>query len=148
MTISLGTLISHLLAAPVRLYQKFISPALPPSCRYAPTCSNYALEALEVHGPLKGLLLGTWRILRCNPWSLGGVDHVPPKGRWRPDEWVPPEDWAGHLDLDPPFPMGLDRIEGWNDGVEAGHGGGPALVDETSPDNSGLTAGAAGTHNH
>ena len=53
--------------APVRFYQRFISPALPASCRYYPTCSAYAVTALKVHGPLKGLLLALWRLLRCNP---------------------------------------------------------------------------------
>ena len=80
----------------VRGYQKFISPALGPRCRYYPSCSNYMLEALRVHGAIKGLLLGTWRVLRCNPWSLGGVDHVSEKGKWKAPEWIPPDDWVGH----------------------------------------------------
>lgn len=63
-------------------YQKFISPALPPRCRYFPSCSTYALESLEIHGLLKGTLLSIWRILRCNPISRGGVDYVPDKGKW------------------------------------------------------------------
>ncbi len=85
--------------APIRLYQKLISPMLPPRCRYYPSCSSYAVQAIEVHGVLKGTTLGAWRVLRCNPWSLGGVDHVPPKGEWKAPEWVPPDDWAGY-DLD------------------------------------------------
>ncbi len=48
------------------------------ACRFTPTCSNYMIEALRVHGPLKGLALGLWRILRCNPFSRGGDDPVPP----------------------------------------------------------------------
>ncbi|OKL48545.1 membrane protein insertion efficiency factor YidD [Boudabousia liubingyangii] len=71
----------------IRGYQKHISAGRPRKCRYYPTCSGYAVEALQTHGLLKGLTLGTWRILRCNPWSLGGVDPVPEKGRWRVKEF-------------------------------------------------------------
>ena len=88
--------ISVIFLVPVRLYQRFISPALPPRCRYHPTCSNYLIEAVEVHGVTKGGLLGFARVLRCNPWSRGGVDHVPEKGSWKAPEWEPPADWAGH----------------------------------------------------
>lgn len=83
-------------------YQRWISPAFPRRCRYYPTCSQYALDAFRVHGFVKGFLLGSWRVLRCNPWSLGGVDHVPPKGGWRAPEWVPPDDWVGHDIEGPP----------------------------------------------
>lgn len=75
--------LTRVLVAPVRFYQRFISPALPASCRYYPTCSAYAVTALEVHGPIKGMLLALWRLLRCNPLTRGGVDHVPDKGQWR-----------------------------------------------------------------
>lgn len=72
---------SHLLRrifiAPIRLYQRTISPWLGPHCRFRPTCSNYAIEAIRRHGVLKGLALGTWRILRCHPFSKGGYDPVP-----------------------------------------------------------------------
>ena len=54
------------------------------------------------------LILGAWRLLRCNPWSHGGVDHVPARGRWKPEAWVPPDDWAGHDNWERPAPMGLD----------------------------------------
>ncbi|MCI6278507.1 MAG: membrane protein insertion efficiency factor YidD [Porphyromonas sp.] len=73
----IGALLSALLIFPIRLYQKFISPLLPPSCRFTPTCSAYAVEALKKHGPVKGLLLAVWRILRCNPWGGSGYDPVP-----------------------------------------------------------------------
>ena len=63
----------------IKGYQKFISPLLGDNCRFYPTCSAYAIEALRVHGALKGSLLATWRILRCNPWSRGGYDPVPEK---------------------------------------------------------------------
>jgi putative membrane protein insertion efficiency factor len=61
---------------PIRLYRRFVSPMLPSSCRYWPTCSQYMLQAIQRHGVLKGGLMGAWRILRCNPWSKGGVDPV------------------------------------------------------------------------
>lgn len=63
----------------VRCYQRYISPCKPPCCRFVPTCSEYALEALEENGFWKGSLLAAWRILRCNPFSKGGYDPVPKK---------------------------------------------------------------------
>ncbi|WP_373707413.1 membrane protein insertion efficiency factor YidD [Kaistella sp.] len=63
----------------IKFYQWFISPLLPKSCRYEPTCSSYMVEALKVHGPIKGLWLGSKRIARCNPWGGEGYDPVPPK---------------------------------------------------------------------
>ena len=66
-----------LLCLPIRFYQKCISPLLPPSCRYTPTCSQYAIEAIRKHGPIKGTGLAIWRILRCNPWGGSGYDPVP-----------------------------------------------------------------------
>ncbi len=61
----------------IRFYQKQISPMLPPSCRFQPTCSQYAIEAIQKHGALKGGALAFWRILRCNQFSKGGYDPVP-----------------------------------------------------------------------
>ena len=66
----------------IRLYQRHISPHLGHHCRFTPTCSQYAVEALCTHGLLKGGLLAVWRILRCNPFGRFGYDPVPPKGRW------------------------------------------------------------------
>jgi putative membrane protein insertion efficiency factor len=63
----------------IRIYQMVISPLLPNSCRYTPTCSSYMVEALRIHGPLKGLWLGSKRISRCHPWGGEGYDPVPPK---------------------------------------------------------------------
>jgi putative membrane protein insertion efficiency factor len=63
----------------IRIYQMGISPLLPNSCRYTPTCSSYMIEALRIHGPLKGLWLGSKRISRCHPWGGEGYDPVPPK---------------------------------------------------------------------
>lgn len=66
----------------IKLYQKYISPLKRrPTCRFYPTCSQYAVEALEIHGFFKGGLLAVWRILRCNPFCRGGFDPVPPKKR-------------------------------------------------------------------
>lgn len=64
--------------APIRVYRKFISPLKPATCRFYPTCSAYALEAIEVHGPLKGSWLAARRIARCHPFHPGGLDPVPP----------------------------------------------------------------------
>ena len=65
----------------IKLYQWTISPMLGPVCKYYPSCSHYGYQAIAVHGAVKGTALTAWRILRCNPWSLGGVDHVPPRKR-------------------------------------------------------------------
>lgn len=72
-----GRLLVGLLILPIRFYQRFISPLTPPSCRYTPTCSQYAVEALQKHGPVKGLWLAVKRILRCHPWGGHGYDPVP-----------------------------------------------------------------------
>ncbi|MCC6791175.1 MAG: membrane protein insertion efficiency factor YidD [Thermomicrobiales bacterium] len=61
----------------IRGYQKFISPMLPPSCRFHPTCSEYGYEAIRKYGLIKGGRLAVWRVLRCNPWGKGGFDPVP-----------------------------------------------------------------------
>ena len=62
--------------APIVVYQRLISPAIPRRCKYEPTCSRYAVEAIREYGILKGLVLAGWRLLRCNPWSYGGYDPV------------------------------------------------------------------------
>ncbi|MCI1268686.1 MAG: membrane protein insertion efficiency factor YidD [Ruminococcus sp.] len=61
------------------IYRKLISPMFPPCCRYYPTCSSYALQAVQKFGFVRGLILAVWRLLRCNPWSAGGIDPVPEK---------------------------------------------------------------------
>lgn len=65
-----------LILVPLRLYQKLVSPAVGPRCKYYPSCSEYAVEAVKRYGILRGLVLAAWRLLRCNPWSHGGVDLV------------------------------------------------------------------------
>ncbi len=62
--------------APIVIYQRVISPAIPRRCKYEPTCSRYAVQAIGRYGILKGLVLAGWRLLRCNPWSHGGYDPV------------------------------------------------------------------------
>lgn len=62
--------------APIRFYQRALSPLLPARCRYYPTCSQYAFEAVSGHGVWRGLVLAAWRLLRCNPLSSGGIDRV------------------------------------------------------------------------
>ena len=73
----IGKAISSVLILPIRFYQWGISPLLPSSCRYTPTCSHYAIEALQRHGPFKGSWLAVKRILRCTPWGGCGHDPVP-----------------------------------------------------------------------
>ena len=73
----LSRILSWLLVQPIRFYQLCISPLLGPSCRFTPTCSEYAKQAILKHGPIKGLYLAIWRILRCNPWGGSGYDPVP-----------------------------------------------------------------------
>jgi uncharacterized protein len=68
--------VRRLLLEPIRLYRRFVSPMLPATCRYWPTCSQYTLQSIQKYGVLKGGLLGAWRIVRCNPWSKGGIDPV------------------------------------------------------------------------
>ena len=71
------TLFMRLLLLPVYFYKVAISPLTPPSCRYTPSCSTYAVEAIRKHGPLRGLYLAVRRILRCHPWGGSGYDPVP-----------------------------------------------------------------------
>jgi putative membrane protein insertion efficiency factor len=69
---------------PIRLYQRWISPALPARCKYHPSCSEYALQAVRRYGVVRGVVLAAWRLLRCNPWSHGGVDFVEDQRLFRP----------------------------------------------------------------
>ena len=70
------TLARAIVTAPVRFYQRAISPALPQRCKYYPSCSHYAVTAIRRFGILRGLVLTAWRLVRCNPWSHGGLDFA------------------------------------------------------------------------
>lgn len=74
---SIRSVFIAILIVPVKMYQYTISPVIGPSCRYTPTCSQYTIEALRKHGPVKGLWLSIKRILSCNPWGGHGYDPVP-----------------------------------------------------------------------
>jgi hypothetical protein len=71
-----ASILRSLATAPIVLYQRLISPALPRRCKYEPTCSRYAVEAVREFGVARGFVLAAWRLLRCNPWSYGGYDPV------------------------------------------------------------------------
>jgi uncharacterized protein len=73
------TLARTIAVAPIRAYQRFISPGLAPRCKYHPSCSAYAVQAIETYGILRGSVLAGWRLLRCNPFSHGGYD--PPEAQ-------------------------------------------------------------------
>ncbi len=74
----------RIVEAPIIVYQRAISPALPRRCKYEPTCSAYAVQALRRFGILRGLVLATWRVMRCNPFSHGGYDPVEAQRVFRP----------------------------------------------------------------
>jgi putative membrane protein insertion efficiency factor len=88
--------VKRALLAPIRLYQRRISPSRPRRCRYEPTCSAYAVEAIERFGAVRGLLLAAWRLLRCNPFSHGGFDPVPRRFTLRVDP-VDPAEYHGEV---------------------------------------------------
>ncbi len=74
---SLKKIVLFIMILPIKFYQNFISPLTPSACRYTPTCSTYAIQALKKHGPFKGSYLAIKRILSCNPWGGHGHDPVP-----------------------------------------------------------------------
>lgn len=69
----------HIFIFFIKVYKKFISPLKPQCCRFYPSCSTYAVESFKKHGVIKGLILSVWRVIRCNPYNLGGIDYVPDK---------------------------------------------------------------------
>lgn len=75
--------------APIRAYQRLVSPALPRRCKYEPTCSDYAVQAIRELGLAKGVVLAVWRLLRCNPLSHGGYDPVDARRLFKPKPGVP-----------------------------------------------------------
>ena len=72
------SLSAKVLLWPIVAYRRWISPGLPPRCRFYPSCSEYAVTAITTHGPIRGLGLAVWRLLRCHPFHPGGIDQVPP----------------------------------------------------------------------
>ena len=84
--------LAQVLVVPLRAYRRYLSPLVPPSCRFSPTCSAYAIEALTRHGMLRGSWLTLRRLLRCAPWHPGGRDPVPPPGARSPVPDVPAEE--------------------------------------------------------
>lgn len=81
--------LAWILLLPIRLYRAVLSPLFPPSCRFYPSCSAYAVDALTTHGGMRGLYLTVRRVLRCHPWHAGGVDPVPEQFTWhhQPVPW-------------------------------------------------------------
>lgn len=75
--------LAWVLLLPIRFYRAVLSPLIPPSCRFYPSCSAYAVDALTMHGGVRGLYLAVRRVLRCHPWHSGGVDPVPEQFTWR-----------------------------------------------------------------
>lgn len=75
----LNNILKKAFILPIVIYKKLISPLFPRMCKYYPSCSTYAIQSIQKFGVVKGLILATWRLLRCNPWSNGGVDYVPDK---------------------------------------------------------------------
>lgn len=71
--------VARVLLVPIHFYRRWISPVLPPTCRFEPSCSAYAVEALTTHGALRGTRLVLWRLARCAPWGRAGYDPVPPR---------------------------------------------------------------------
>lgn len=101
MTEDRPTAFARVLILPIRGYQRFISPLFPPVCRFYPSCSAYAVEALRVHGALYGLWLGIRRIARCHPFNPGGLDPVPPPRGRRSVESEESAGGAGHTGTTP-----------------------------------------------
>jgi len=83
------TAIRRLAVLPIRVYQRLLAPGLGARCRYYPSCSEYAAQAIETFGILRGLVLAGWRLLRCNPWSRGGFDPVDAQRLFRPRAGTP-----------------------------------------------------------
>ncbi len=85
------TYVARVMVAPIRAYQRVVSPLLGARCRFTPSCSEYAAQALLRHGPLRGIYLAVRRLLRCHPWNAGGIDDVPEAFAWRRVRTAQPE---------------------------------------------------------
>jgi putative membrane protein insertion efficiency factor len=100
--------LTFVLVLPIRVYRRWVSPAFAPRCRYYPTCSRYAEDAIRELGPVRGTILAGYRLLRCNPFSAGGVDelsgrrlfrNVPTRSERATRRALPPADGTGGADL-------------------------------------------------
>jgi len=80
--VSIGRTLVFVLVGIIRIYQLTLSPRIGQVCRYYPSCSHYGAESITTHGAFKGVILTGFRIIRCNPWSQGGIDKVPARGQW------------------------------------------------------------------
>ena len=80
----MSALVREAALAPLHLYRRVISPLMRPHCRYYPTCSQYAVDAVREYGVIRGAVLAAWRVMRCNPWSHGGTDPVAGQTLFRP----------------------------------------------------------------
>jgi len=140
---------AHVLIAPIRFYQRFITPYTPATCRYYPTCSAYAVTALRTRGAIVGTGLTIWRLLRCNPWSSGGVDHVPPHRRADDHQDLEPHDHGQVPDAASREP---DSADEWAESTSANVDPGPADQEHTDirerevPAGSSLPASPVDSH--
>jgi putative membrane protein insertion efficiency factor len=90
--------VKRVLKVPIYIYRRFLSPLKPPTCRFYPTCSEYALQSLELHGALKGSYLTVKRICKCHPFHPGGLDPVPPNKKSRQEDKASSNIDTEHLD--------------------------------------------------
>jgi uncharacterized protein len=102
-------LLSSVFQALIRAYQRWISPAFPRRCKYEPTCSRYASEAIKELGPVRGSIVAAWRLLRCNPFSKGGIDDVADRRLFRGSTASPTTDCCS---ASPPLQSGVGRKPG------------------------------------
>ena len=92
----MASLLRRAASLPIVAYQRFVSPAIPRRCKYEPTCSAYAAQSIAEYGILRGLVLGGWRLLRCNPFSHGGFDPVGDQQLFRHDQVSNTDSYAAH----------------------------------------------------
>lgn len=141
---SRGSVLARLLILPIRGYQLFISPAFPPTCRYYPSCSAYAVEALRVHGALRGTWLAIRRIARCHPWHWSGYDPVPPRGERRSAAERRALALMVAASPETAATAGDAPVEPQTAGPTAGPTGGPTVTGEPSGSPDGSPGGPSG----
>jgi|ETNmetMinimDraft_12_1059888.scaffolds.fasta_scaffold55980_3 putative membrane protein insertion efficiency factor len=122
LSLILTPLLAGVMQGLIRLYQLFISPILPGSCRHLPTCSQYALEAVTQHDPIKGGWLGIKRIFRCHPWGTSGYDPVPAKSMEKPVAEADVPGYTGRANSNPPMSNSETATR------SAGQGAGPGTT--------------------